>query len=316
MKEHSGNRQEHPGDRCPSKVTRLQATHVVVFDVVPVLLIVSVPFLFPDLRPRGYDWFVFFTMWLVSLLGITVGFHRLFTHRSFKCGGALKIVLGWAGSMAAAGPLIAWVATHRKHHQSTDVEGDPHSPHLGGGGILGKIKGLWHAQFGWTIGHPMTSPLKYARELLEDPVTLRISRNYFGIVALGIIIPAVGSQLVEPGWGSFLSCIVWGGFARIAFVHHVISSVNSICHRYGSRPFDTKEESRNNRWLALPTFGEGWHNNHHRFPSSAYIGLRRREFDLGGTLISALQRAGLIWNVMDARQRLDQDEGNEGMGNN
>jgi stearoyl-CoA desaturase (delta-9 desaturase) len=284
-------------------IYRRQLVHALIFDVLP-LALPSVALVFcPALRPRSYDVAVFALMWLITTLGITVGFHRLFTHQAFKCGSAVKFVLGWTGSMAATGPLIAWVATHRKHHTTSDADGDPHSPHLAGDGWVGRLRGLWHAQVGWTVGHAFPSPLRYARDLLVDPVALRINRDHFKIVALGVIAPALGSQFFEMGWASFLSCVLWGGLFRIVFVHQVMSSVNSVCHVFGSRPFDTKEESRNNVWLALPTVGEAWHNNHHKYPSSAFIGLRWWEIDLGGWLVALLQKCGLIWSVIDARQK-------------
>ncbi len=285
---------------------RRQMIYVMAFDALP-LFLATVAFIFiPALRPRPYDLAVFAGMWLITMLGVTVGYHRLFTHQAFKCGSAVKLALGWAGSMSAPGPVIAWVATHRKHHTASDVDGDPHSPHLAGGGWAGCLRGLWHAQMGWMIGHAFPSPLRYARDLLVDPVTLRINRDYFRIVAIGVLAPALGSQLFEVGWASFLSCVLWGGLFRIAILHHVISSVNSVCHVFGSRPFETKEESRNNAWLAIPTVGEAWHNNHHKFPSSAYLGLRWWEIDLGGWLVAMLERCGLIWGVIDARKKLSE----------
>ena len=278
--------------------------HVLLFDVLPLVLGIGAFIFCPALRPRRYDVAVFAGMWFITMLGVTAGYHRLFTHQAFKCGAAVKFALGWAGSMSAPGPVIAWVATHRKHHTASDVDGDPHSPHLAGEGWKGVLRGLWHAQVGWMVGHAFPSPLRYARDLLTDPVTLRINRDYFKIVAVGVFVPALGSQAFELGWASFLSCVLWGGLFRIAILHHVISSVNSVCHVFGSRPFDTKEESRNNAWLALPTVGEAWHNNHHRFPSSAFLGLRWWEIDLGGWLVALLQRCGFIWGVIDARKKL------------
>jgi stearoyl-CoA desaturase (delta-9 desaturase) len=282
---------------------RRQLAYVLTFDVMPFVLAAAAFILWPAVRPRAYDWVVFAVMWLVTGLGVTVGYHRLFTHQAFKCGAAVKLALGWAGSMAAPGSVIAWVATHRKHHTASDCEGDPHSPHLAGGGWRGRLRGIFHAQVGWMIGHDFPSPLRYARDLIEDPVALRINRAYFKALALGVFVPALGSQFFEPGWPAFFSCVLWTGLFRIAFLRQVISTVNSLCHCFGSRPFETKEESRNNAWLALPTVGEAWHNNHHKYPSSAFLGLHWWEIDLGGWLVALLQKCGLIWGVIDARQK-------------
>ncbi len=285
-------------------MTRRQAVHVALFDGLPlVLLLAVVPLTWPWLRPGLYELGASLVLWLVSCLGITVGYHRLFTHRAFQCGRGVKLALGIAGSLAAAGPVIAWAATHRKHHQSSDAEGDPHSPNLAGSGWRGKWRGFLHAQVGWLVGHDLPSPLAHARDLLADPAALWVNGRYFAIVLGGIVAPALLVQLWEPGWRSFCTALVWAGFVRVMVVHQIISSVNSICHLFGSRPFATREQSRNNALLALPTVGESWHNNHHRHPSSAYIGLRWWQIDLGGWLVSALRRTGLIWNVIDARGR-------------
>lgn len=292
--------------------SRRQVAYVVLFDGVPLLISILVVSAFPSLRPRSYDLLVFVTMWLVTGLGVTVGYHRLFTHQAFKCGTAVKMVLGLAGSMAAPGPVISWVSTHRKHHQVSDKDGDPHSPHLHGAGWRGKLRGILHAQFGWLTRHDFPNPLTYARDLLADPVAVRINRLYLKAVMAGIILPALGSQFFEVGWQSFATCLLWGGLIRIAVLHQIISSVNSICHMFGSRPFNTSEQSRNNALLAIPTVGEAWHNNHHRFPSSAYLGLRWWEVDIGGWLVALLKRSGLIWDVVDARRKLFASKGKKG----
>jgi stearoyl-CoA desaturase (delta-9 desaturase) len=287
-------------------MARRQAMHVLLFDGLPLpLLLIVVPLTWPRLAPTFYDFTAALALWLVSCLGITVGYHRLFTHRAFRCGRGVKVALGLAGSLAAAGPVIAWVATHRKHHQTSDAEGDPHSPHLAGAGWLGKARGFLHAQFGWLVGHDLPSPATYARDLLADPTVVWVNGRYFAAALAGIVAPALLVQLWSPGWRSFFSALVWAGFVRVLVVHQIISSVNSVCHLFGTRPYDTKEHSRNNALLALPTVGEAWHNNHHRHPASAYIGLRWWQLDPGGWLVAALHRAGLIWAVNDARAKPD-----------
>lgn len=282
---------------------RRQITHVMITDFAPVVIAVMVLCFWPALTPSIYDFGIILIMWLVTMLGVTVGYHRLFTHRAFRCGNALKIVLGVAGSLSASGPVIAWVATHRKHHQASDKDGDPHSPNLSGEGLLGNLLGLVHAQIGWTTGHDFPSPLTHARDLLGDSSVVWVNRNYARIAVVGVIAPALVIQYFSPGWHSFLTCIIWAGLFRISLVHQLISSVNSICHFFGTRTYPTKDQSRNNILLALPTVGEAWHNNHHKYPQSAYIGLRWWEIDLGGWVVSALQVCGLIWNVNDARNK-------------
>jgi len=276
--------------------------HLLVFDVLPPLIAVAVLLVFPALRPNAYDISAASFMWLISSLGVTAGFHRLFSHRSFCCGAGVKICLAVAGSLAAAGPVISWAATHRKHHQASDKEGDPHSPRLHGRGFMAAVRGFLHAQIGWLARYDFPSPLAHARDLLEDPAVAWVNRMYLRIVFCGIMLPALLSQLVYPGIHAFLSSLIWAGLVRITLVHQIISSVNSVCHMLGSRPFPTRDHSRNNGFLALLTVGESWHNNHHRHPSSAYIGLRWWEIDPGGWLVSFLRRTGMAWDVIDARK--------------
>lgn len=283
---------------------RRKLKHLLLFDVFPIASGIVVIACVPTLWPRTYDVAVLGLMWLFTMLGISVGYHRCFTHQAFKCGLVMKWIFGIAGSMAASGPVIAWVTTHRKHHSSSDKDGDPHSPQLSGHGWRAKLRGIFHAQIGWLAGNAFQNPTKYSRDLLEDATVVKINRAYMKATWAGILLPALGSQLIETGIAPFASCVLWGGFIRIVVVHQAISSVNSICHCFGTRRYSTKDQSRNNGLLALPTAGEAWHNNHHRYPKSAFIGLQWWEIDLGGWLVTALQSAGLIWDVVDARRSL------------
>jgi stearoyl-CoA desaturase (delta-9 desaturase) len=249
---------------------------------------------------QWHDLVVFAVMYVITGLGVTVGFHRHLTHRSFKAGRAVRGTLAALGSAAIEGPVISWVADHRKHHVYSDEQGDPHSPHVGhGGGVRGTLRGLVHAHVGWLFLHTdRGSKKRYAPDLLSDPVIRFIDRTFFLWAVVGLAIPfglgvALGGTLVAG-----LTALLWAGGVRVFLIHHVTYSVNSLCHVFGRQPFNTGDESRNLRWLALPTLGEAWHNNHHAFPTSAEHGLGRLQIDPSGIVIRLLERLGLIWDVV------------------
>jgi stearoyl-CoA desaturase (Delta-9 desaturase) len=239
-------------------------------------------------------------MYLLTALGITVGFHRLLTHRSFRTHKATEYVFAVLGSMAVQGSVIAWVADHRKHHAHTDEEGDPHSPHIGhGDGVGGVLRGLWHAHTGWLLSeHGRADWKRYAPDLYEDQGMRLINRAFVPLVVLGLTIPALCGYLIGGTLAAAATGLLWGGLVRVFFVHHVTWSVNSICHFLGSRRFAVDDHSTNVFWLALPSLGESWHHNHHAFPRSAVHGLRRWELDPSALVIRALERLGLAWNVI------------------
>jgi stearoyl-CoA desaturase (Delta-9 desaturase) len=243
---------------------------------------------------------VFVIMYVLTGLGVTVGFHRYLTHRSFKTSGPLRAILAVLGSAAIEGPVISWVADHRKHHRFSDREGDPHSPHVGhGGGWKGALSGLVHAHLGWLFIHTERGARRrYAPDLLKDPIVSFVDRT-FVVWALGGFAVAFGLGWAIGGtWLAALTGLLWGGGVRMLVVHHVTYSINSLCHFFGRRRFTTSDHSRNLLWLALPSFGESWHNNHHAFPTSAYHGLRRWEIDPSALVIRALEGAGLVWDVV------------------
>jgi stearoyl-CoA desaturase (Delta-9 desaturase) len=239
-------------------------------------------------------------MYLITAGGITVGFHRLLTHRSFRTHKPTEYAFAALGSMAVQGPVIAWVADHRKHHAHTDVEGDPHSPHVGhGDGVIGVLRGLWHAHTGWLLSeHGRAEWSRYARDLTEDRGMRLINRRFVSLVVLGLALPAGAGFLITGTVAGAATGLLWGGLVRIFFVHHVTWSVNSICHFLGTRRFDVEDRSTNVFWLALPSLGESWHHNHHAFPRSAVHGLRRWELDPSALLIGAMEGVGLAWNVV------------------
>jgi stearoyl-CoA desaturase (delta-9 desaturase) len=246
------------------------------------------------------DLIVFAIMYVGTSLGITVGFHRLFTHRAFKTGAAVRAVLAALGSAAIEGPVISWVADHRKHHAFSDEEGDPHSPHVGHGeGVWAQFKGFFHAHIGWLFIHTQRGNKKrFAPDLLKDPVVRFIDKTFVVWALVGLAVPfglgvAIGGTVLAG-----LTGLLWGGAVRIFVLHHVTYSINSLCHMFGKRDFETTDESRNLAWLALPTFGEAWHNSHHAFPSSAVHGMKRRQLDPSAGVIWMLEKLGLAWDVV------------------
>jgi stearoyl-CoA desaturase (delta-9 desaturase) len=267
---------------------------------VPMLLLTVAAWQVWDRALHWRDLAILAGAYVMTGLGITVGFHRLLTHRSFKTSSSLRAILAALGSAAIEGPVISWVADHRKHHTFSDEEGDPHSPHLGhGGGWGGTLRGLFHAHMGWLFIHTERgSKVRFAPDLLKDPVVRFIDRTFLLWAVLGLAVPfavgyALGGTLVAG-----LTALLWGGAVRVFLVHHVTYSINSVCHVFGRRRFAASDESRNVFWLALPTFGESWHNNHHAFPTSAFHGLGRWELDPSALVIRALERLGLVWDVV------------------
>jgi stearoyl-CoA desaturase (Delta-9 desaturase) len=246
------------------------------------------------------DLLVLVVVYSLSGAGITVGYHRLFTHRSFKTTRALRVLFAVLGSMAVEGSVVEWVATHRRHHDLSDQPGDPHSPHAEQApGWRGALRGLVHAHVGWMFrGKDMANPGRYARDLLADRDLRVISRTFPLWVLIGLALPfGLGMALTGSIVGG-LTGLLWGGVVRIFLLHHATFSINSLCHFFGRSPFRTGDESRNLAWLAPITFGEAWHNNHHAFPTSARHGLGRGQVDPSAWLITALERSRLVWDVV------------------
>ncbi len=231
-------------------------------------------------------------------LGVTVGFHRLLTHKSFKAPSWLRTTLAVAGSMAVQGAAIDWVATHRRHHAYSDQIGDPHSPHLEPDeGVKAMLKGMWFAHVGWMFDDEATKAETWAPDLLAEPAMVKISRAFGWLTLASFVLPAILGGLLTMSLMGAVTGFVWGSLVRIFVLHHVTWSINSVCHVFGTRPFDSKDEARNNAPMALIGFGEGWHNAHHAFPASARHGLRWWEFDLSWVVIRTLAILRIVRDV-------------------
>jgi stearoyl-CoA desaturase (Delta-9 desaturase) len=275
----------------------------VITAVVTVTPILALGFVAWQLWESALHWgdlVVFGVLYLAFGLGVTVGFHRLFTHRSFKTKPWLRFVFAVLGSAAIEGPVISWVADHRKHHAFSDKEGDPHSPHVGhSGGIRGALAGLAHAHVGWLFIHTERgAKRRYAPDLMADPVVAFVDRTFVYWALLGLATAFAFGLAIGHTLKAGLTGLLWGGAVRMLLLHHVTYSINSLCHFFGRRRFETDDESRNLMWLAPLSLGEAWHNNHHAFPTSAAHGMKRFEIDPSAIVIRVLERLGLAWDVV------------------
>ncbi len=243
-------------------------------------------------------------MYSLTAVGVTVGYHRHFAHRAFQAKPIVRAILAILGSMAVQGPLVYWVSNHRRHHQFSDHEGDPHSPHLAGDAFFSPVKGLWHAHIGWLFKLEMTNATVFSRDLLQDPLVAKVNRNYLVWVALSFAIPAFLGGIITMSWLGALNGVLWGGFVRVFLSQHMIFSINSITHMYGQCDYPTNDHSKNNLLVALFTAGEGWHNNHHAFPNSAIFGLKWWQIDAGGWVVRLLKLTGLAWDINEPTSKL------------
>ncbi len=274
-----------------------QQIGVYVFVVVPLLaLIVAVPFAWG----WGLSWVdvaIAAVFYVTSGLGVTVGFHRYFTHGSFKAARPLKIALAVAGSLAMQGSVIDWVADHRRHHAFSDKEGDPHSPWLFGTGPLALTKGFWHSHTGWLFSRDQTNEKRFTPDLLADRDIMRVNRSFVLLSVATLLVPALLGGLLTWSWWGALTALFWAGLVRVALLHHVTWSINSICHMIGNAPFASRDHSRNVWPLAILSFGESWHNLHHADPTCARHGVQRGQVDISARVIQAFEKLGWATSV-------------------
>ncbi len=280
------------------RIKRLQLLHFLVFDVAPIAGVIVAVVGWPRTEPSAVDLALFFALWAVTGLGLTVGYHRRFSHRAFDCGPGVDAALIVMASMAARGPMFSWAAMHRRHHERSDREGDLHSPNLFGASRLARLRGFAHAHFTWMARHPYPNAGYYIPDLLQQPGLLRWNRRYYVCVAAGLALPALIGGLVTQSWSGAASAFLWGGVIRLFVVEHTMNAINSLAHLIGDRPFARgADASRNLAWASIATWGEAWHNNHHAFPWSAAFGFGARQPDPGLWFIRALVRLGLAWDV-------------------
>ena len=246
------------------------------------------------------DLALFLGMYAVAGLGVSTGYHRLLTHRSFRVSRPLRVMFATAGAVAGQGPPLIWVAHHRRHHRAADKPGDPHSPYVDeNGNATSPTMGMWHAHLGWLLNPDLTSePIRYCPDLVRDRDMRWISKNFIAIVVAGLLLPGVIALVVTGSLAAAATGVLWGGLIRMFVSNNVAYMVNSVGHAWGKRAFATPDESRNVAVLALFSFGESWHNNHHAFPRAASHGLRWYQIDPSGIAISALKRLRLATDVV------------------
>ncbi|TDP92113.1 stearoyl-CoA desaturase (delta-9 desaturase) [Labedaea rhizosphaerae] len=292
-----------PSPKSPStpllEQPRGTTEHVVVtaFLLLPFLAIVAAV-------PLAWGWGLGWTdiglaagFYVVSALGITVGYHRYFTHRSFKANRPLRVVLAIVGSVAAQGSVITWVADHRRHHAYSDKEGDPHSPWLFGTSPAALAKGFWHAHMGWLFERDKTNLRRFAPDLLDDRDLRIVDKLGLPITLAGLLLPGVLGGVITLSWWGVLTGVFWGGFVRVGFLHHVTWSVNSICHMIGARPFASRDKAANFWPLAILSMGESWHNLHHADPTCARHGVLRGQVDISARVIWFFEKFGWASDV-------------------
>ena len=280
------------------KEVRLQRRLVLVVTILPFLGFIAAVWTLWGTGLSMLNAAIFFVTYVFTGLGVTVGFHRLFTHQSFEAPQWLRNLLAIAGSMAIQGPVIRWVADHRRHHAFSDQPGDPHSPHLDDGpGVKGILKGLWHAHIGWFWDDEQTSARRWAPDMVKEKPMRKIDSLFplWALISFGAP-PLVGFAFTGTLHGA-LTAFIWGSLVRIFFLHHVTWSINSVCHFYGKRPYQTTDFSTNNWLLAIISFGESWHNTHHAFPTSAVHGIGRGQIDITGGVIRLLQKLNIAREV-------------------
>ena len=279
--------------------SRSRKTAMIVITVLPFIgLVFAVAMLWN--RAVGWtDLALFLGLYVLCGFGITIGYHRMLTHRAFEAVPPLKAALLVFGSIAIQGSAVDWAVDHRTHHAFSDKEGDPHSPHHGfDDSIWGQLKGLGHAHVGWLFEHNRTDRQRYAKDLLADKMVMFVDRSFWLWVIVSFALPFALGGLITHSWEGAVTGLIWGGLVRLFFNHHITWSVNSICHFFGRRPFTTSDHSTNNWVLAVPSLGESWHHNHHVFPTSAVHGLSPwKQFDLSGLLIGLWEKMGLVRNV-------------------
>lgn len=274
--------------------------------IAPVFGLLSAGRLLWGVALRPLDLYLFVPFYILTGLGITVGYHRLFTHKAFRASQPVRIALAILGAMTLQGPVTQWVTDHRKHHARSDAPGDPHSPNLGGPGWFGHVRGFVHGHVGWLVSTKgMERGMIYGRDLFEDPVIRFIDRAYFLWVAISIGLPFLLGFAITGSVSRGLEALVWAGLVRIFCFQHATFAVNSVCHTWGRRPYATGDQSTNNVVVALLTFGEGWHNNHHAFPRSARHGLEAAQLDISYLTIRLLSRIGLATEMrLPTKQQL------------
>ncbi len=292
----------NPESRAPKPLTEgTQSKGILIalwaFVTIPfAALLVTIPVLWGS-GASWIDMILLVSFFTIATAGVGTGFHRHFTHGSFKAKRWVRIALAVTGSLAVEGGIIQWVADHRRHHAFSDREGDPHSPWRYGESFWGLVKGLFYAHTGWLFHRELSNKARFAPDLVADKDITKVDKLFPVLVALSVVSPAIIGGLVTWSWQGALTAFFWGGLVRIGLVHHVTWSINSICHVFGERPFKSRDKASNFWPLAILSFGESWHNSHHADPTCARHGVGRGQIDLNARLIWVFEKLGWAWDV-------------------
>jgi stearoyl-CoA desaturase (Delta-9 desaturase) len=286
-----------PAPLTEGRKSLLEQSLVVAFMIVPVVALGVAVALAWGWGITIADVAIAAVAYALSGLGVTVGFHRYFTHGSFKARRGLRVALAVAGSLALQGSIVSWVADHRRHHAYSDKEGDPHSPWLFGTGPVAVARGFWHSHMGWLFCRDRTNARRFAPDLLADPDIAAVDRRFVLLTTASLGVPAVVGGLVTWSWWGALTALLWGGLVRVGLLHHVTWSINSICHMFGHRPFASRDRSANVWWLAVLSFGESWHNLHHADPTCARHGVRPGQVDISARIVWIFEKLGWVHSV-------------------
>jgi stearoyl-CoA desaturase (Delta-9 desaturase) len=281
----------------PERTSVLDRVLVGVFVAVPLLALIAAVPLAWGWGLGWHDIVLAVAFYYITGLGVSVGLHRYFTHGSFKAARGFKIALAIAGSLAIEKPVITWVADHRRHHKYSDKDGDPHSPWRFGNDWKALAKGLAYAHVGWMFDGDITSEEKFCPDWLADADIVKISRWFPGLVTVSLLGPALIGGLWSMSWQGALTAFFWATLVRIAFLHHITWSINSICHTFGTKEFEVRDKSRNVSWLAILSFGESWHNLHHADPTCARHGVLKGQIDIAARTIWLAQKLGWAYDV-------------------
>ncbi len=280
------------------RLQRIQKIHAIAVNTLSYLgLTVAVGLLLFGYPIGAIEMSIFAIATFLTTMGIVVGFHRHFTHCSFKAVTPVRVILAILGSMAGQGNVAFWVALHRFHHECSDTPDDPHSPYFKGEKQLGKWEGLWHSYMGWTVDHKLPNPLYYTSDILRDKTIAKVNSLYFLWIAIGLLVPTLAGGILTNSWLGAFYGFLWGGLVRICVTQNLVWSITSIAHIIGNSPLESGDRSTNNIWIAIPTLGDSWHNNHHAFPNAAIVGWKWWQIDIAGWIIRGLEKLGLVWDV-------------------
>lgn len=288
-----------PSGELTPRASKLQKVMMLTAVILPFIGVIVATVLLWQIGLVSWEYIAMTVLgWWVTTIGITVGFHRLCSHKSFETYRWIRLFFTALGTMSIEGAPLTWCAVHRRHHSHSDKEGDPHSPNLHGHGVLGMLRGFFHGQIGWLFTGYWSKPNydKWIPDLLKDKLLVRMNNNYYWLVLLSLCIPTALGFMIDGWFGAFLG-FLWGGLVRVFITHHITWSINSVCHIFGSRDYKSSDHSTNNAICGVLAMGEGWHNNHHAFPSSARHGLKWWQFDMSWLIIKSMEKCGLVWKV-------------------